>query len=240
MILAQDELELSRFLMLGAPAKACYAAGNLKYLTRQKASPHPGFGAIDPQSGARLVVAGSLHDDEIIPVLNALHDLGRGIRIIIAPRHTTGVELAVRHSRVLGRRVKRRSDPDGSEWEILVLDTMGELPHVYSMAACAIVGGGFGRHGGHNLFEPVIAGTPVVFGQHFNNFASEARILSETTPDAQLSSVKNLTGILLKIFSSEERRSSFHSLQKKAIPDEATTKKRYLELLGPRLAEMSR
>jgi 3-deoxy-D-manno-octulosonic-acid transferase len=238
MILAQDEQERSRFLRLGAPAEVCFAAGNLKHLNQKRTSPLSLVPPLNLRKNDRLVVAGSLHDDEIVPVLDALHRLERGIRILVAPRHASGVEIALRHARVLGRNVARRSDPLQSEWEILVLDTMGELAQVYALATCAIVGGGFGRHGGHNLFEPVVAGAPVLFGQHFGNFAAEARLLAGATPTAQLASIGNLHDILLQILSSEGRRLSFLSLQSKAIPDKETTAKSYLNLLGPRLDEI--
>lgn len=238
MILAQDELERSRFLSLGAPANICYVAGNLKYMNQPKAIHLSGAQQLKLRTGDRLVVAGSLHDDEIVPVLDALNRFGRGTRIVVAPRHASGTEIAVRHALHSGRRVTVRSRPDESEWEILVLDTMGELAAIYALATCAIVGGGFGRHGGHNLFEPVIAGAPVVFGRHFDNFAAEARALARATPDAQVPSLRDLPDMLSQLLCNEERRLSFLSLQTNAIPDGAAIMKRYLEILAPWLIEL--
>ena len=51
-----------------------------------------------------------------------------------------------------------------------MLDTIGELASVYSLAAVAFVGGSLVPAGGHNPLEPAQFGVPIVMGPHYANF----------------------------------------------------------------------
>jgi 3-deoxy-D-manno-octulosonic-acid transferase len=54
--------------------------------------------------------------------------------------------------------------------EIVLLDTIGELASVYSLAAVAFVGGSLFPAGGHNPLEPAQFAVPIVIGPHYANF----------------------------------------------------------------------
>jgi 3-deoxy-D-manno-octulosonic-acid transferase len=54
--------------------------------------------------------------------------------------------------------------------EIVLLDTIGDLASVYSVAAVAFVGGSLVAKGGHNPLEPAQFGVPVVMGPSYENF----------------------------------------------------------------------
>jgi 3-deoxy-D-manno-octulosonic-acid transferase len=54
--------------------------------------------------------------------------------------------------------------------QIVLLDTIGELASVYSLAAVAFVGGSVVAAGGHNPLEPAQFGVPIVMGPNYVNF----------------------------------------------------------------------
>ena len=54
--------------------------------------------------------------------------------------------------------------------QVVLLDTIGELASVYSLAAVAFVGGSLVPAGGHNPLEPAQFGVPIVMGPHYANF----------------------------------------------------------------------
>ena len=56
--------------------------------------------------------------------------------------------------------------------QIVLLDTIGELASVYSLASVAFVGGSLIPAGGHNQLEPAQFGVPIVMGPHYANFRS--------------------------------------------------------------------
>jgi 3-deoxy-D-manno-octulosonic-acid transferase len=184
-ILAQNEVERARFVALGADPHRCVASGNLKHIGRdaqRHADP-----TLRDELGLRrdepVIVFGTMHRDEIRTVFAVLDQLRLdNLRAIIAPRHRSGIGCIARESHRRHWRLSRRTGPAAPDWQILVLDRMGELPRVYGWATVAVVGGGLGRHGGHNPFEPVMAGTPVLFGAHFEHFEQEALALAAATP----------------------------------------------------------
>ena len=53
---------------------------------------------------------------------------------------------------------------------VVLLDSIGELASVYSLASVAFVGGSLIPSGGHNPLEPAQFGVPIVMGTHYANF----------------------------------------------------------------------
>jgi 3-deoxy-D-manno-octulosonic-acid transferase len=239
-ILTQDETERERFLQLGAPEEACLSAGNLKYMqaTPLCAEGNSLAAEIGLSKEDRVVIVGSIHQSEVSEVLAMLHRLRiKSLRLIVAPRHLSTADFVFRKAEALGWKVRRRSEGALSRnWQVMLLDTIGELGRFYSVASCAVVGGGFGRFGGHNPFEPVMAGTPVLFGPHFDNFGAEIRALKAVTPEAQVATTDQLEVVLTKWLSDEALRQMVLSLQHSVIPDGVGIAKRYLDALAPWLS----
>jgi 3-deoxy-D-manno-octulosonic-acid transferase len=67
------------------------------------------------------------------------------------------------------------SDAGNPPAEVILLDTLGELPVLYALADLVFVGGSLVPWGGHNLLEPALFKKPVLFGPHMNNFREMAR-----------------------------------------------------------------
>jgi 3-deoxy-D-manno-octulosonic-acid transferase len=53
---------------------------------------------------------------------------------------------------------------------VFLVDSIGELAALYSVATVAFVGGSLVPRGGHNILEPALYGVPVVTGNHYENF----------------------------------------------------------------------
>jgi 3-deoxy-D-manno-octulosonic-acid transferase len=74
------------------------------------------------------------------------------------------------------RTMKRTGAEPGKPWQVLILDTIGELAKFYALADLAFVGGSLVSHGGQNLLEPAYYGAPLCFGPHMDNFAELAEL----------------------------------------------------------------
>ena len=61
--------------------------------------------------------------------------------------------------------------------DLLILDSMGELPWLYALADIAFVGGSMVGQGGHNPIEPAGLGIPTLFGRHMEDFSEISRDL---------------------------------------------------------------
>ena len=54
--------------------------------------------------------------------------------------------------------------PLDEEADVLLLDSIGDLAGLYSLADATFVGGSLVHSGGHNILEPASFGQPPVFG----------------------------------------------------------------------------
>jgi len=114
-------------------------------------------------------VAGSTLEDEEESLLDAwpsILDAHPQLAMLLAPRHPErfGAVAALLAESGLpwSRRSKWQSMPPKPlvPGEIVLLDTIGELASVYSLAAAAFVGGSLVLAGGHNPLEPAQFGVP--------------------------------------------------------------------------------
>lgn len=160
---------------------------------------------------ARVFVAGSTHPGEeeiLFRVYGELKKVITDLILIIAPRQ---IERAA-EIRQLGtdynlRPVERSKIGCSGETvanEVLILDTIGELAVLYSIASIAFVGGSMVNIGGHNLLEPVIHGKPVIFGPYIQDFQALAERLLATQIGIMVKSENELKRELLSLLQNEK------------------------------------
>ncbi|GAB4390027.1 MAG: 3-deoxy-D-manno-octulosonic acid transferase [Thermodesulfovibrionales bacterium] len=167
----QDEEYARRIVDLGADKKKVIITGNFKFDIKVELK---GLEWADSLSRP-VVVAGSTHkgEEELVAAAFAgLREEFPGLNLIIAPRHPERVPEVEAVLRARGLPCARRSAmPETAlRGSVVILDTVGELASVYSMADVAVVGGSFVEHGGQNPLEPAYWGRPAVCGPHMWNF----------------------------------------------------------------------
>jgi len=178
---ARSSLDAERFAELGVPRQRIEVTGDLKLESPETRAVLPAELAL-ALSETLLFVAGSTHSGEertAPAVLERCRRQGLAAAAVVAPRHLDQVAATERALLATGATVRRRSrlaGPPLGDGEILLLDTLGELPAVYGAAAVAFVGGTLAPVGGHNLIEPLLAGCPVIFGPHIENVREHAEL----------------------------------------------------------------
>lgn len=179
LFLAQSTEDAARLRAIGAPAGRVGVMGNLKFDVRSLGQP-----AITAAlrahlaPGTRVLVCGSTADGEeemLLGVYPALLSSHPTLVLILAPRHPERFDRVAELIEQRGLRCLRRS-----EWmehpsllvpgTVLLLDSIGELGSVYSLASVAFVGGSLVPMGGHNPLEPAQFGVPIVMGGFYENF----------------------------------------------------------------------
>ncbi len=176
--LAQTEEDRRRLIEIGADKTKIAVAGNLKFdvapppLPRIVASLRESFS----QSGAApVLVCGSTLEDEEGSLLSAFRNIlvnhPKAV-MVLAPRHPERFEEVAELVEKLGFRMWRRSLWSGEPLTggVFLLDSIGELAAIYSLATVAFVGGSLVARGGHNILEPALYGIPIVTGNHYENF----------------------------------------------------------------------
>jgi len=109
-----------------------------------------------------------------------LLDVDPQLALVLAPRHPERFEAVATLIERSGVAWMRRSDwreerqtnsPEPLRpGQVVLLDTIGELASVYSLARCGVCRRQHRSAGGHNPLEPAQFGVPIVMGPHYANF----------------------------------------------------------------------
>ena len=178
LFLAQSDDDGRRLIEIGAPAQRVSVTGNLKF---DVAPPTPPAIVASVRESLReseagpVLVCGSTVEDEEGSLLSAFRNLlvdhPKAV-MILAPRHPERFVEVAELVEQLGFRMCRRSLWGGESLAggVFLVDSIGELAALYSLATVAFVGGSLVPRGGHNILEPALYGVPVVTGNHYENF----------------------------------------------------------------------
>ncbi len=178
---AQSETDAERLIAIGCTAARVSVAGNLKFDVRAAKGAEATRMLKALATDLRLVVAGSTLEGEESALLEAWPKLLAAdphLAMVLAPRHPERFAAVAALIERSGRQSVRRSNWNAQPVEplrpgaIVLLDTIGELASVYSLADVAIVGGSLVPAGGHNPLEPAQFGVPIVMGPHYANFVA--------------------------------------------------------------------
>src|SRR5439155_8432245 len=88
---------------------------------------------------------------------------------------------------------------------VVLLDTVGELARVYSVATAVFIGGTFCSRGGQNMLEPAALGKPIVSGPSLSNFEDIARTLVEAGGMRVIDNPVDLAGSLAELLKDPAR-----------------------------------
>ncbi len=177
LVAARDEQSAEAFRSLGAPAVAL--GGNLKADLPPPHPLHEGWAALRVAWAADpvLVVGNTVAGEEalLVDAWQVAKESAPGLRLVLAPRQPRRFDEVARVFSARGLAFRRASEPwpEEAAWrqtQVLLLDTLGELPAAYAEGTLALVAGGWAATGGHNPLEAVRAGLPTALGPGHANF----------------------------------------------------------------------
>src|SRR5205823_3775452 len=88
----------------------------------------------------------------------------------------------------------------------LLIDTTGELRHWYASATLVFIGKSLLARGGQNPAEAILAGKPVIFGPHMENFSALASSLVAKGGAVQVASATELRRAMSHLLANPEER----------------------------------
>jgi len=189
LVCAQEPDDVRRWVAIGVARNRIRAVGSIKYdpdgrdqdLNAQESAQRPDFNHADRE--CPVLFGGSTHrgEEEILAgIFLRLRQQFPSLRLFIAPRHVERLREIRAQFDALPMRVTLASEVAigrESDADCIVLDTTGELHRWYAIATIVFMGKSLTAHGGQNPVEPIIAGKPVLFGPHMENFATLAKAL---------------------------------------------------------------
>jgi 3-deoxy-D-manno-octulosonic-acid transferase len=193
-VLAIGEEDAARFRRLGAHDERVYVTGDpaIDSAVQRAGQANPDATYLRPfreygrEHGRPTVVAGSTWPaDEavLLPACARVRAFVEDVRLIVAPHEPTGSHVAALERRLAldGWRVGRLGDVEAAgtaeDVDAVVVDRVGVLAHLYTVADVAYVGGGFHGAGLHSVLEPAAAGVPVAFGPRHGNAPAAAELV---------------------------------------------------------------
>jgi 3-deoxy-D-manno-octulosonic-acid transferase len=195
--LMQTPVDADRIHALGAPADGVKVSGNLKYdMALPEPTPFSAWLAEECKRHQRwpVIVAGSVVATEEPLALIAFGVVQGDFRkalLVLAPRKPERFGAAAEFIEESHRKFVRRSELSvagpgiapkqtansnglSEDTTVVLLDSIGELASLYTLADGAFVGGSLVEAGGHNILEPAAFGRVPVFGPSMENFADIA------------------------------------------------------------------
>lgn len=202
-ILAQTEFDAQRYRALGV--SNVEVVGNLKFdvpLDVNLVAQGRSWKQEMHEGGRLMVCAASTRDGEEEVILKAWKDLLLGNTfavpplLCLVPRHPERFSEVANQIHAAQLTFQHRSEwhaslRNSADIQVILGDSMGEMPMYYSAADLVVMGGSLLPFGGQNLIEACAAGCPVLLGEHTYNFQQAAL-------DAiQIGAAKRISGELL-------------------------------------------
>lgn len=205
----QSELDAKRIQIMGADEGKIYPVGNMKF---DDAAPiHiQGLPRVLMNSNDMVFIAGSTHPGEEEIILNIIHEIDRqfpNLRLILAPRHPERAQEVMRLCTQKGFMAIKFSElKERLNEEVVVVDTIGHLRSLFSLADVVFVGKSLTVKGGHNIVEPACFGKAIITGPFMQNFRDITKIFLENEAVVQVKDKNELQTAVLRLLQNKALR----------------------------------
>jgi len=127
-----------------------------------------------------IVIGSSWPKDESL-LVNYINQTNVKVKFIIAPHNIKVEQIQELKNSIIKKTIlfSEKENTDLSNYDVLIVDTIGILTKIYSYADIAYVGGGFVNPGVHNILEPATFGIPIIVGPNYSHFAEAAALVHQ-------------------------------------------------------------
>jgi 3-deoxy-D-manno-octulosonic-acid transferase len=170
----QSKLDSERIIKIGAEDNKVETSGNLKFdidlevfdeKTKEELKKSLGV------CGRKIFIAGSTRTGENEIILEVFKKLTDTL-LILVPRHIERVpviEELIKKEKLSYRKYSKIDSDNFEKTDIILVDKIGVLRKLYSVADIVFVGGTLVNIGGHSLLEPLFYGKTPIFGPYLQN-----------------------------------------------------------------------
>jgi 3-deoxy-D-manno-octulosonic-acid transferase len=247
------EADARRICEIGAPHGKTRVNGNAKYdlLLRQADTRRPDqirywrriFGI---QKNEPVFLAGSTRHSEEEIILDAYQKVIRkapDTLLILAPRHlerTRHIEKIIK-ARGLDCQLRTGLENNGSNRisPVIILDTMGELQSLYSIATVVFCGGSLVPLGGQNILEPAVWAKPVLYGPYMEDFLDARTLLESTGSGVEVKDGNGLAEKVLFFITRPDQAKKTGDLARKAVEMNQGAARKHAEVITSLLRDAS-
>ena len=240
----QSDESARRIVKIGADPARVIVTGSLKFDSLESPTSAVGRGVnrvvrfFHFSSPRPVIVAGSTMKGEESAVLAAFAAVRRvhpTTMLIVAPRKPERFGEVEALARAEGLRVVRRTElavDAEPRADVVILDSIGELAHVFQVATVVFMGGSLADHGGHNILEPAVHGKPIVFGPHMQNFAEIAATFLAQQAAVEVADAAELAAVLVRLVGDSVERARLSAAARALVEANRGAKDRTLDALA--------
>ncbi|MDI6775897.1 MAG: 3-deoxy-D-manno-octulosonic acid transferase [Syntrophales bacterium] len=245
-----SEVDARRVKTLGMPPSRVHILGNAKYDSlAAKVSPNLQADIarrLKITPGEKVFVAGSTHEGEekiILRVYQKLLKTYPDFKLIIIPRHVErsqevfalvkkeGFEDSITMTEIIMGR-KRFNE------RVIIIDVIGELFKVYSLATVVFCGGSLVPRGGQNILEPAAWGKVIFYGPSMEDFRDEKALLEQTGAGITIRSDRELLEGILELMGDTETFTRKGKKGKEMVAANVGAAERYAALIRKALLSL--
>ena len=213
----QTEHDAERILGIGADKNKVSVIGNIKFdsakIIEKLTADIEFLQELSLKPGTPVFLAAALEktgreDPITINVFEKLREKYPDAALIIVPRHPErGADIAklVSSRGFIPRQRSKGEKFDDPKTQIFILDTVGELARLYTLAKIVYVGKSLLKPGGgQNMIEPVGIGLPVIYGKYTGNFRGIADVLASHGGAKIVTNENDLTKTVIELWNNSE------------------------------------
>ncbi len=244
-----SEIDASRLEVLGVDSSKIITMGNAKYdslAAKVNDSLRDEVAArLDIPAGVKVFVAGSTHEGEdevVLKVYRGLIERYPDMIMIIVPRHPERGGAVLSLAQELGFRdcVTMKAIRGGerrSGRRIVVVDVIGELFGVYSLATVVFCGGSLVPKGGQNILEPAAWGKVVFHGPSMEDFQVERERLELSGGSITVKNEAELLQQMIRFIEDEDALAGRGEAARSVVLSNGGAAGRYADLISRTLTE---
>jgi len=244
---AISAIDASRLEAMGVEPSRIHVLGNAKYdslAARANDALRDEIEArLEIPHETKVFVAGSTHegeDDVVLKIYRGLLERYPDMLMIIVPRHPERGSAVLSLAKDAGfddcitmteiNRGERRAGR-----RIIIVDVIGELFKVYSLATMVFCGGSLVPRGGQNILEPAAWGKVVLYGPSMEDFMDERERLEMAGGGITVRDGNELLSEMLKLMEDPETLRKRGEAGREIVASNKGAARRYAEMISSRL-----
>ncbi len=235
----QSEEDARRILLLGALPERVHVTGNLKMESSQaEQGVERLWSRLLGLTREPVWVVGSTRQGEeeiIADVYQALRRSHPDLVLILVPRHperASEVEALLRSRGIASVRRSALPGQPRPAGGVILVDTVGELASLYTVADLVFMGGSLVPWGGQNMVEPALRGKPLLFGPHVENFREAAGLLLKAGAAIQVRDGDELFSSVRQLLNDPVERQRMGELAREAMAGQSGACQKTIDLIA--------
>ncbi len=204
-ILAQSELDEKKYRFFSD--QNVFRIDNLKYANTLPPCNEKLFLQLkEICKNKKILVAASTHRGEEEEIIKAHIKLKKEFDLvtIIIPRHLNRITEIIKTFGKYPLTYQLRSRLTLAVTDLICVDTFGEVGTCFRLADVTFVGGSLVPIGGHNIYEPISLGKPVLFGPYMDNSLEVRDLAMKSQTGFEVKSFEDIVSYCRDFFSNKD------------------------------------